>query len=441
MTDDELGIAVGGGLIMLVVLSFLFIGHKRRRRMEKSAPPTSLETARHSPGSAGDDHELYVLEETSFFSPPVSFDLRSPSFEQEADHQPEEAYETWKHPDVLAVRVSISDISLDELVARGTNSEVYRGHYRSQVVAIKKPLPQWLSERSNVDAFFTRAKLLASPALTHPGIVSFLGVAWRSLAYVCMVSEFMAGGDLRSLLSRRQHQPGARRDALGRRGFCRQKVYLASQIASALSFLHAQGLVHGAVRSRNVLLDENLNAKLSGFEGSVLQPLITEPSRPSHDAAISPAPPKLFTTSVATGVTDRLQRARSQQDALWNAPEVLCGERTNSHTDVFSFGVVLSELDSLTTPYGHTSRLVDPKESDELLEKIAAGHVQVRFTSGSRSRHGRRGSSPLDANARTTMAVVRLGKSCVALDPLARPSAAMVSAELHKILQALGPQA
>ncbi|KAE9015298.1 hypothetical protein PR003_g12583 [Phytophthora rubi] len=439
VTDDELGIIVGGGLMILVMISILFVGHRRRRRMDKDVVPAptpgTLEAStRRSP--AADTQGMYVLDNGSYLSSSISFGSRASCFLQEEP----EACETWNHPVVLAVRVSVSEISLDELVARGTNSEVYRGQYRDQVVAIKKPLPQWLGDRKNVDAFFEQVRMLTSPALTHPGIVSFLCVSWRSLVYVCMVSEFMAGGDLRSFLSRRQHQACGARDDFARRGFCRQKVYLASQIASALSFLHAQGLVHGAVRSQNVLLDENLNAKLTGFQGSSIQPAIDRRS-PSHDAtAVTPVPPKLLTTSVPIAVTDRLRRERTRLGALCSAPEVLRGERSSAQTDIFSFGVVVSELDSLSSPYGHSGRFGEYGDSAELLEKVAAGHARVHFAS-SRGRHGRRGSSsPAEVDARLTAAVVRLGKACVALDAVERPSAALVSSELHKLLQSPDPK-
>ncbi|GMF12975.1 unnamed protein product [Phytophthora lilii] len=438
-TDDELGIAVGCGFVFLVMIFILFVAHRRRRRMDKDVVPAptpgTLEAStRRSPGV--DAQELYILDSSSFMSSPISFGSRGSCFYQEET----EAFESWNHPEVVAVRISVSAISLDELVARGSNSEVYRGQYRDHIVAIKKPLPQWLGERKNVDAFFDRVRLLASPTLTHPGIVSFLGVSWRSLVYVCMLSEFMAGGDLRSFLTRRQHQTGLVRDDFGRRGFCRQKVYLASQVASALCFLHVQGLVHGAVRSQNILLDEKLNAKLTGFQGSSVQPPVDN-SRPSHEASIGSVPPKLLTASVPIGVTDRLRRERSRLDALWSAPEVLRGERSSVQTDVFSFGVVLSELDALAAPYGHGGRFGEHGDSAELLEKIAAGHVRVHFASSTRARHGRRGSSsPSEVDARSTAAVVRLGKACVALDAFERPSAAQVSTELQRLLQAPDPK-
>jgi serine/threonine protein kinase len=441
LSDDELGLIVGGGLMTLVLVCILFVGHRRRRRMAKDVVPApspgagTLEAStRRSPEA--DSQELYVLDNGSLMSPSISFGSRVSCFLQESAPN-QEAPQSWNHPEVLAVRVSISDISLDELVARGTNSEVYRGQYRDQVVAVKKPLPQWLRDRDNLDGFFERVRVLSSPSLTHPGMVSFLGVSWRSLAYVCMVSELMPGGDLRSFLSRRQHQLSLTRDDFGRRGFSRQKIYLAAQVASALSFLHAQGLVHGAVRSRNVLLDEKLNAKLTGFQGSSGHAAIDR-SGPSRDVSITAVPPRLLTSSVPVGVADRLRRERSRLDALWSAPEVLRGERSHAKTDIFSFGVVLSELDSLAAPYGHTRKIGEFGDSAELLEKIAAGHVRVHFSSSARARHGRRGSSsPVEVDSRATAAVVRLGKACVTLDAVERPSAAQVSAELHRLLQTL----
>jgi serine/threonine-protein kinase TNNI3K len=51
-----------------------------------------------------------------------------------------------------------------------------------------------------IEAFLGEAKFLTR--LEHPYIVMFLGVAWDSLSDLCVVTEFMEGGDLRSLLHR-----------------------------------------------------------------------------------------------------------------------------------------------------------------------------------------------------------------------------------------------
>ena len=40
---------------------------------------------------------------------------------------------------------------------------------------------------------------------------------------------------------------------------------------------------------------------------------------------------------------------------LWMAPEVMIGERYDEKADIFSFGVVLSELDTHHLPYSHVT--------------------------------------------------------------------------------------
>ncbi|KAF2245225.1 kinase-like protein [Trematosphaeria pertusa] len=49
-----------------------------------------------------------------------------------------------------------------------------------------------------------------------------------------------------------------------------QKIQWAEQIISALCFVHARGVVHGNLNLFNILLDENLNAKVADFAGSSL---------------------------------------------------------------------------------------------------------------------------------------------------------------------------
>ncbi|CAI5732154.1 unnamed protein product [Peronospora destructor] len=433
-TDDELGIAVGGGIVIFAMLCIMFVSHKRRWRTTKGITsqlsPCILEASTIN-SHVENSQELYLLETSSFSSSAISFGSRASCFQANQ----EEESESWNHPKVLAVRVSVSELFLEELVARGTNSEVYRGQYRDQTVAIKKPLPQWLGDRRNRSDFFARVKVLSSPSLTHPSMVSFLGVSWKSLIYMCIVSEFMAGGDLRTFLNQRQYRNGLPKGDLCRRGFCRQKVKLASQVASALSFLHAQGLVHGAVRSQNILLDSKLNAKLTGLIGNSIQPAI-DPRRPNLDSSTALVLP----ASTTIGVAEKSRRECSRLEALWSAPEVLRGERSNSKTDIFSFGMVLAELDSLTAPYGCSSQVGVHSDSAELLEKVAAEHVRVHFSSSARDRHGQRRSSlPAETDSRITGVVVHLGKACVALNASERPSAARVMVVLHKLLQTLDP--
>lgn len=430
LTDDELGLAIGGGLFLLLLIVIVLLGIRRRRRMDKKShavsSPVTQEVASPRPSIGPTLSPRYLLDNTSFVSSSISFGSRISCFLQETQDQ---ATDLWHHPIVQRVRLSVRDLALDQLVARGQHSEIYRGYYRHQLVAVKKPLPQWLGYRANLNVVFARVKVLASPSLSHANLVAFLGVSWRSLAYVCLLSEFMGRGDLRAYMKRRRQQ-GTREghNEISRRGFCRPKLVMASQLASALSFLHAQGLVHGAVRSRNVLLDEEMNAKLTGYQGSCRRDQMGTTVKDLN------VPTSFLPHPVPTTIMAKKHQEGLRLDALSSAPEVLRGEWTNAKTDIFAFGLLLAEMDALTVPYGYNRRDQTQWDSGELLEKIAAGHVHVHFAS-SRGRHGRRAVSSALVDGRLTAAVVRLGKACVALNAFERPSAAQVSTELHKVLQ------
>ncbi|GMF19375.1 unnamed protein product [Phytophthora lilii] len=96
--------------------------------------------------------------------------------------------------------------------------------------------------------------------MDHPHIVYFVGVAWDSLSDLCVVLEFMDGGDLRTLLNRyeAEHHPV---------GFDKQKATTALHVCHALTYLHSLSspVIHRDLKSRNILLDHNMKAKLTDF--------------------------------------------------------------------------------------------------------------------------------------------------------------------------------
>ncbi|OWY97070.1 TKL protein kinase [Phytophthora megakarya] len=87
------------------------------------------------------------------------------------------------------------------------------------------------------------------------------------------------------------------------------------------------------------------------------------------------------------------------------------GAASSASADIFSFGVVLSELDSNLNPYAE-ARVTIP-----LLQLVAMNRVSVNISS----------------NAPTEL--INLGRTCVSLNSKARPSASEVHYELQLILQ------
>mmetsp|Transcript_28581 Transcript_28581/g.69257 ORF Transcript_28581/g.69257 Transcript_28581/m.69257 type:complete len:423 (+) Transcript_28581:873-2141(+) len=95
-------------------------------------------------------------------------------------------------------------------------------------------------------------------------------------------------------------------------------LHITKDIAQGIRFLHSSNppLIHGDLKSGNILIDSKFRAKLADF-GMVKR-----------------------SQSVATGTP------------LWMAPELLCEESPNTtKTDMYSVGVILNEIVSRKEPY------------------------------------------------------------------------------------------
>ncbi|RLN91584.1 hypothetical protein BBJ28_00017099 [Nothophytophthora sp. Chile5] len=194
----------------------------------------------------------------------------------------------------------------------------------------------------HVNDFLAEVKLMA--ALDHPRIVQFVGVAWDSLSDLCVLSEYMAGGNLRTLLDSYE----AQRHPVG---FDRGKATIALHVAHALTYLHSlapSSVLHRDLKSKNILLSAELGAKLTDFGVSR--------ERADHT----------MTGGVGT--------------SRWMAPEVMMGERYDDKADMFSFGVVLSELDLHALPYSHVrgeSESGRRMPETAILQLVALGQLRV----------------------------------------------------------------
>ncbi|KAJ8539045.1 hypothetical protein ON010_g12826 [Phytophthora cinnamomi] len=348
------GIAVGGALV-LVLLAVAFVVLRRNRKSE-SSDSSSLRDPFLGRGSAWTGGPTRDSEPSSM----------GPGL--------------WNDDTIVATRIPRDHVKVEAVLSRGGFGEVYRGTYNNEEVAIKMLFPEMRQDLKKVNAFLAEAKLMAG--LVHPHVVRFVGVAWGSLADLCVLTELMKGGDLRTLLKgydSRKHPQGIDQD----------KIRIAFHIAQALTYMHSLSpvVIHRDLKSKNVLLTEDLDAKLTDFGASR--------ERQEHT----------MTAGVGT--------------MLWMAPEVMMAERYTEKADVFSFGVLLSELDLQTLPYSHARIDSTGKKVPDavILQKVASGTLQVQFSS------------------RCLDAVVELGKECVALDPSARPSAPFVVFRLQTIMK------
>jgi len=285
----------------------------------------------------------------------------------------------WDDPVIVAARIPIDRVELGELVSRGGFGEVYRGRYRGQDVAIKTLLPATRKDMQHIEGFLAEIKLMAT--MEHAQVVQFIGVSWESLSEIYAVSEFMEGGDLRALLARYAENGHPR-------GFDPAKIKMALQVSHALTYLHSLDpiVLHRDLKSRNILLTDTLDAKITDFGES----------RERSD--------KTMTAGVGT--------------SFWMAPEVVMGERYGEKADVYSFGVVLSEMDTHELPYSNAkenSETGRPLPDTAVLQLVLMGRLQVQFS----------GLGPAE--------MTELAHQCLQIEPESRPTAAEVLYRLHTI--------
>ncbi|GMF35956.1 unnamed protein product [Phytophthora fragariaefolia] len=288
----------------------------------------------------------------------------------------------WDDDIITAKRIPRDKLKVKKLLSRGAYGEVYAGVFNRQQVAIKVLIPATRTNIPHVNAFLSEAKMMAT--MEHPRVVALIGVAWDSLSDLCVVLEFMDGGDLRTTLDKylASNAPV---------GFDRQKGTIALHVCHALTYLHSlePPVIHRDLKSRNVLLSKTMEAKLTDFGIS----------RERLD--------QTMTAGVGT--------------SLWMAPEVMLGERYDVKADIFSFGVLLSELDVHTLPYALTKKSCRESEGRELtdatlLQRVATGSVRVEFSKSN------------------LQSITELGHACVSVNPSDRPSAPQALYKLQVVL-------
>ncbi|KAA3485085.1 L-type lectin-domain containing receptor kinase S.6-like [Gossypium australe] len=216
----------------------------------------------------------------------------------------------------VPTRWSLAEIKLatmgfhrNRIVGEGASAVVYRGSVPSGgAVAVKR------FDQSNRKAFthnpFTTEFAAMAGCLKHKNLVQLQGWCCEGPELV-LVYEFLANGSLDRLLHRNTDSSTFLSWSL------RLKVVLG--VASALTFLHEEcqrQIIHRDVKSCNIMLDDEFNAKLGDFGLAE----VYEHNCGSREATI-PA-----------GTIGYL------------APEyVYCGIPT-AKTDVYSFGVVVLEV-------------------------------------------------------------------------------------------------
>lgn len=250
--------------------------------------------------------------------------------------------------ELLKWKVESRELALEDEIAWGRSCAVFTAIYRGNRVVVKKVL-------HSSEATF-RQELSMLSQFRHEKIVQFIGVAWvRQFQKLQLVLEYMPYGDLQTYLStifiERQNSPQAQQYFHDRWSAGGSAMKIALDVAEALEYAHSVTSVEFTKRrvltSRQILLDDELHAKLSDF-GS--------------------------------------QQRVDNTTARWLAPEVLDGEANYSEaTEVYALGVVLWELDTCDLPFARflperdfgLSRVEHNDEIEIVWQRVAKGELKL----------------------------------------------------------------
>ncbi|GMF22236.1 unnamed protein product [Phytophthora lilii] len=243
----------------------------------------------------------------------------------------------WRDPVLLSVQVSIEDIQDVRLIGSGAFGVVWLVRYRSTQFLASKRLREDMATRDRVQDFVDEIKMVSR--FDHPNIVTFVGAAWSIESDLQALFEYMENGDLRSYLAA-SYLP---------RYWTSTKFQLAIGAIDALVYVHSfdPPLVHRDLKSRNVLISADMNAKLTDFGTTRYR---------SKDGTM--------TVGVGTG--------------RWVAPEIISGSTEyDQSADIFSFGVLLTEIDTHNLPYCDAVGPSGNKlEEVAVLQMVASGQLR-----------------------------------------------------------------
>lgn len=198
----------------------------------------------------------------------------------------------------------------DKALGTGSYGAVYQGVWRNHTRVAVKELPRDISAEATQD-LDTESQMMAR--LRSPYIVQFYGYCPSPR---CIVMEYMPNGSLYSVLKNTEQ---ALEWSI--------RIRIAIDMASGLSFLHDEQILHRDIKSPNVLLSESYGAKLTDFGLSKIK---TESQLKSN-----------FKDKVGT--------------IPWMAPELFAGQAYTQKSDVYSLGMTLWELASRKIPYAENS--------------------------------------------------------------------------------------
>lgn len=348
---------VGGTLggILLVGLIFLAIRRTNARKPKKS-PPTRLITENASTGSG---YTSKLFTDARYISQSMKLGaLGLPPYRTYSLEEIEEA---------------TGNFDTSAFISEGSHGQMYRGQLKNGSLLAIKCLK--IKKSQSIQHFMHHIELISK--LRHRHVVSALGHCFEcywddsSVSRIFLVFEYVPNGTLRSWISGRR----------GRQSLTwSQRIGATIGLAKGIQFLHTgivPGLYSNNLKITDILVDQNLVAKISSYSLPLLAEMVKEGSK------------------MPSG----------------GSKEIIARTKHQDKTDIYDFGVILLEIIS-GRPFKSNSEVDVVKDQ---LQSSMMGDDTTRRSSVDSS--VRRACS--DQSLRTMMEIcVR----CLNKEPTDRPS-------------------